>query len=561
MTRDRFFIVFWIWRIFYSAVPLLVMAAVAWRRPGLCRGWFRALENGLNRVARNHLTAGLLIFLISLTISIALSMLVHWPGPVIADEFSYLLASDTFAHGRLTNPPHPMWRHFESLHIIQQPTYASKYPPGQGLVMAAGQVLTGQAIAGVWVSVALACVAIFWMLLAFTRPRHALLGGLLAAIHPIILEWGQNYWGGAVALGGGAIVIGAFQRLCHRTKIQDGLMLGAGLAILANTRPFEGMVLALLLGLLTIFRLVRGELHGLSRLIIRVALPAALILIIAGGSMAFYNMRVSGHPLLMPYLLHEENYAVAPAFVWQKPRPDPLYRHDSIRLFYTGYALESYTVQKNLPGFIKKGLIRKIGILLRGYISNLAMAFPLLALPWAWRRDKWLRVVMLTLAGFIAVLLTETWMVPHYAAPGAPLIFIAVVLCFRYLRVWKYRGQRTGLWLARAVVLFSILGVVNLGFRLARDQRSTSVWAEQRARIQSTLEADSALHLIIVRYGPQHVSHQEWVFNSADPDRSRVIWAREMDQTANHQLINYFPERKIWLLEADQLPPSLKPLH
>ncbi|MBK6799347.1 MAG: hypothetical protein IPG76_21840 [Acidobacteria bacterium] len=80
MTRDRFFIVFWIWRIFYSAVPLLVMAAVAWRRPGLCRGWFRALENGLSRVARNHLTAGLLIFLISLTISIALSMLVHWQG-------------------------------------------------------------------------------------------------------------------------------------------------------------------------------------------------------------------------------------------------------------------------------------------------------------------------------------------------------------------------------------------------------------------------------------------------------------------------------------------------
>ncbi|MBK9707988.1 MAG: hypothetical protein IPO77_13540 [Acidobacteria bacterium] len=168
---------------------------------------------------------------------------------------------------------------------------------------------------------------------------------------------------------------------------------------------------------------------------------------------------------------------------------------------------------------------------------------------------------MLTLAGFIAVLLTETWMVPHYAAPGAPLIFIAVVLCFRYLRVWKYRGQRTGLWLARALVLFSILGAVNLGFRLARDHRSTSVWADQRARIQSTLEADSALHLIIVRYGPEHVSHQEWVFNSADPDRSRVIWAREMDQTANQQLINYFPDRKIWLLEADQLPPSLKPFH
>lgn len=559
MTRDRFFIVFWIWRIFYSAVPLLVMAAVAWRRPGLCRGWFRALENWLNRVARKDLNAGLLIFLISLTISIALSMLVHWPRPVIADEFSYLLASDTFAHGRLTNPPHPMWQHFESLHIIQQPTYASKYPPGQGLVMAAGQVLTGQAIAGVWVSVALACVAIFWMLLAFTRPRHALLGGLLAAIHPMILEWGQNYWGGAVALGGGAIVIGAFQRLCHRTKIQDGLMLGAGLAILANTRPFEGMVLALLLGLLTVFRLVRGELPGLSRLIIRVALPATLILIIAGGLMAYYNYRVTGHSLLMPYILHEETYTIAPIFIHQKLRPEPVYRHESIRRFHTGYSRDFYLAQRGLTGFIKKGLIRKIGVLLRAYISNLAMAVPLLALPWVWRRDKWMREVLLALAGFIALLLAGAWMMPHYAAPGAGLLFIVIVQCLRRLRVWTHRGQRTGLWLARAVVLLSILGIINLGFRIARDQRSTWAWAEQRARIQSTLESDSALHLIIVRYGPEHVSHQEWVFNSADPDRSRVIWAREMDQTANQQLINYFPERKIWLLEADQVPPTLKP--
>jgi len=123
------------------------------------------------------------------------------PSPGFHDEFSYLLMGDTFAHGRVTNPTHPMWMHFETFHVNWKPTYCSKYYPAQGVILAIGQVFFGNPFWGVWLSAGMMCAAICWMLQAWVAPIWALLG----------VCWRSHCWARLVI--GHTIIGGELQRL------------------------------------------------------------------------------------------------------------------------------------------------------------------------------------------------------------------------------------------------------------------------------------------------------------------------------------------------------------
>src|SRR5260370_2551392 len=110
----------------------------------------------LRRIAARQHLAVCLVGVLAFVASMGLTW-VRPPLPRVHDEFSFLLAADTFARRRLSNPTHPLWEHFETFHVLQAPRYASKYPPAQGLLLAVRQSLSGLPIAGAWVGRAVGC--------------------------------------------------------------------------------------------------------------------------------------------------------------------------------------------------------------------------------------------------------------------------------------------------------------------------------------------------------------------------------------------------------------------
>jgi hypothetical protein len=545
-----------------------LLIVLSWMRRH-ASAWLRRGERALGRMGRRQGLFVALIGLLALVGSAALSLLGRMPYPRVHDEFSYLLAADTFAHGRLSNPTHPMWVHFESLHIIHQPTYASKYPPGQGLMLAAGQIIAGHPVVGMWIGTGLAVAALSWMLFGWFPPKWAVVGSLLAVLHPgILVYWSQSYMSGTVAMLGGALVFGAMRRIVRKPSTMDAVILGVGLAVLANSRPYEGLVASLPVAVVLVAWVLgkTGKQRPSLRVAIsRIALPTAGVLMFAGIGMAYYNLRVTGNALRLPYMVHEEAYATAPFFLWQQPRPIPTYRHEIIRTHHVA-ALNQYAQQHSFRGFVRAGK-EKIRSLRVFYLAppdiRVALIIPLLMLPWIWR-DRWPRWALVTCAIVLAGLAVETWVMPHYAAPVTALVCVILLQGMRHFFIWRRHsipGGRFVVWAIGAVAVISFVSTFVQQVRIERPR-----WGAARANLIAQLKQDGVRHLVIVRYGPQYSTeykwaYWEWVYNEADIDRAQVVWAREMHEDQNRRLLEYFKDRKVWLLalERQDSPPKLEP--
>jgi hypothetical protein len=538
------------------------MVVIAFLSPAAGDGWFRRIEQVFGRLASRRGLSVLVVGLLSLSGRAALLPIYRIFDPRFHDEFSYLLAADTFASGRLANPTHPMWVHFETIHVNQQPTYVSKYFPAQGLVLAAGKLLGGHPWIGVWISAALMCSAICWMLQAWLPPGWALLGGLLAVMRlGLFSYWMNSYWGGAVTAAGGALVLGALPRIVRNQRVRDGIFMALGIALLETSRPYEGLLLSLpalaALGAWTLSK-VRWQ------RILRVALPMLTVLSLTGIWMCYYCWRTTGNPFRTPYQVNRDTYGMAQHFIWESARREPTYRHPFMREYYAGWEMQYRRAVYSVQGLL--WLIRYKADHAWLFFLGWALTIPLVAFP-AVIRDRRVRFLLLTIVMTVFGLTLNIFFLPHYVAPITGAIYAVLLQGMRHLRLWTGRGRPTGLFLVRSIPLicFTMLlvaaGAEMMGKRMAPEW--PQAWASSpvpgmvRVQILSKLAAEPGQHLVIVRYSPDHNIAYEYVYNDADIDRAKVVWAIDMQPAENNELIRYFKDRHVWLLEPDYVPPKL----
>lgn len=170
------------------------------------------------------------------------------------------------------------------------------------------------------------------------------------------------------------------------------------------------------------------------------------------------------------------------------------------------------------------------------------------------RRATWIWLL------FTAALLQVNWTFFHYAAPVFGLFFVLIIQSMRHLRLWRWHGKSVGLLLARGSVILCAVSTFQ-SWREIASQYPDRWWA-QREEVFRRVRQDGGKHLIVVRDAPGIAAapgFRDWVRNLADLDGPEIVWARAMDAMQDRQLLDYYKDRRAWLLEVGRDDVRLLP--
>jgi hypothetical protein len=545
----------WQWLLLFIC---LLVSTHQWLIPS---AWFTRTANRFRNYAQNRSRAIWICMLFPAVVRVALLPAISIKPPSVHDEFSWLLMADTFRLGRLTNPIHPFWQHFESIHIIQRPTYASMYPPGFGAFLAVGALLHHPWL-GVLLSVSLLCGCLCWMLQAWVPPVWAFGGALLAALQiGIGSYWMNSFVGGAPAPAlAGALVLGSIPRFLRKPVPKYAVLFALGTVLLVNTRPFEGTILALLCAALTFFW-YRTRVLGSSVIRWRALVPAVFVLVAGAAFTLYYSWRVTGNPLKPAYVVNHETYGWPENFAFLPP-VKVAHRHPNLKNMQD---LElARRARYSTFGRMLDSLSSRYHINWEFFVGP-GLTLPLLMLPWTIRSRK-LRPLLYIVVIMFGINTLQLMAYPQHVAGMTGIFYLLLVGGLRQL---CRQAHLRNLMPERVMAGLALCVAIGAGLSLFMEPlhfMPSSFWEwthwpyrDARAALATRLEQLPGQHVIFVRYGAAHNAHEEWVYNAARIDRSKVVWANAMNWKDDTALRNYYKNRQAWIFEPDTDPSSFLP--
>jgi hypothetical protein len=487
-----------------------------------------------------------MLLLAILPVVLRLLLLSHHPVPEFDayDEFSLLLSADTLRHFRLANPPHALPQFFETFFVLQEPTYSSAYPIGQGLALAIGWSIFGLPWAGVLLGPAAFCSLCYWMLRGWTTPGWALLGGMLAVIEfGPLNQWTNSYRGGTLAAAAGCLVFGSLPRLRAARRTRDALLLGTGLGLHLLLLPYE--TIFLLFAVLLFFRpVMRSDVAKLAGITALAILPAVFVTLLQ-------NQQVTGSWTTMPTTVSQYQYGV-PASLTFQAQPVPHRQLTPQQALDYKMQRSFHPAAETISSFFQR-LEYRVRFFRFFFLPPLYLAAAAFFASLREYRFVWV-VSTLTIfavgANFVPVFQTQA-----IAAVTSLFILVAITGLQQITRL-NIRGHPVGREAAGLIVILCFAHFLFWYGMHAADDQEVSMSA-RRSTVDQELARIPGQLLVFVRYMPRHIFQNEWVSNAAAMDASRVVRARDLGPAENEKLLRYYPGRIALLLEPDYRQPRL----
>jgi hypothetical protein len=474
-----------------------------------------------------------------------------YPVPVVHDELAYLLTADTILLGRLTNHLPPLQDFFATFHVVTSPFYNGKYPPGQGLQLALGHLL-GHPLHGVWVTAITWTCALYWLFKSMLPKTTAFWGVVLFSPFYTFLSYhGHSYWGGTLFALGGTLTLGGVLYCWDRVRVYAAILCGLGLGIMQMTRPLEGLIFCMIPLLALSAKHISKGLSGFRDWSLYFCLPAALPLFLGLGFHLTYNWSNTGNPFLFPYMFYNYSDLVSLG------TPEALFAN---RLSFFPRIIHAWAG-----------------------VSPFPWSFPVIMGFFAFFLFKDRLSSFWLLPAIIGAIVIVVWssqffsrtVWPHYVSAWFGPVGLLAMVGWQGLKdssslIMRCMGK-VFIFLLLVVFCFSLVragvkGVVINPGATHGIHWNLSLFGEYRQQIKNQLleshEKSGRTQVVFVSYGPEHNYHEEWIYNGADIFNSPVIWARDLGEEKNQELLKLLPQHQAWFLfvERDDEFPIQSPL-